>query len=141
MSNRPKWDDIWMQFAHMIAARSVDPRRKVGAVITTEDHSQVLALGYNGDYKGGPNIVLSTEPGQSGFIHAEVNALLKLNYNFQGKKIMYVTTQPCHHCACCCINAGIDEVVYGETYRDDSGLVVLQKAGVIVRRLKGDKNA
>ena len=32
---------------------------KSGAVIVTEDNSQVLAVGYNGNYSGGPNEVES----------------------------------------------------------------------------------
>lgn len=52
---RPSWDSIWMQFAKTIASRSIDPRFKVGAVITTFDNTQVLSVGYNGDEAGGAN--------------------------------------------------------------------------------------
>lgn len=135
-SVRPDWDDIWMTFADSIAQRSIDPRRKVGAVIVSENNSQVLALGYNGDYKGGPNAVLSSKPGESGCIHAEINALLKLDYNYPGKKRMYVTTMPCYLCASACINAGIDEVIYRDGYRDETGINILKAAGVIVRPFK-----
>ena len=64
----------------------MDPRFQVGAVIVTEDNTQVLAVGYNGDHRGGPNCVESTEPGQSGFIHAEINALIKCDFNNPKKK-------------------------------------------------------
>jgi deoxycytidylate deaminase len=36
-------------------------------------------------------------------------------------------------CAKAIVNAGINEVVYGEKYRDVSGLEILMSAGVIVR--------
>ena len=75
--NRPKWDSIWMDFAKSISKRSYDPRFQVGTCIVTEDNCQVLAIGYNGDQKGGHNKIESTEPGHSGFIHAEINALIK----------------------------------------------------------------
>ena len=81
MTTRPDWDEIWMRFAKSIAERSIDPRNKVGAVIVSEDNTQVLSMGYNGDHAGGPNEVDSLEPGQSGCIHAEINALIKLDYN------------------------------------------------------------
>jgi glycosyltransferase involved in cell wall biosynthesis len=84
---RPSWDFIWSSFASTIAQRSMDPNFKVGAVIVPEDNTGVLALGYNGDHKGGPNQRVSEEPGQSGFIHAEINALIKLDYNNPKKKI------------------------------------------------------
>jgi deoxycytidylate deaminase len=49
-----------------------------------------LAIGYNGNYAGGPNEVESTEPGMSGMLHAEINALIKLDYNNPNKKIKFV---------------------------------------------------
>ena len=77
MSERPTWNQVWMDFAKLISKRSYDPRHQVGAVVITEDNTQVLSVGYNGNYSGGPNEAESLEPGQSGMIHAEINALLK----------------------------------------------------------------
>ena len=74
------------------------------------------------------------EPGNSGMIHAEINALLKCDYNNRGEKIMYVTLSPCKMCAKAMINGGVKEVVYDEEYRDVSGLDLLKSAGVTVRR-------
>ena len=54
---RPTWDSIWMDFAHLISKRSYDPRYQVGAVIVTDDNTQVLSVGYNGNYAKGPNEV------------------------------------------------------------------------------------
>ena len=130
---RPSWDEIWMNFSKMISNRSCDPRYKVGAVIVSEDNCQVLAIGYNGNYAGGPNEVESIEPGSSGMIHAEINALLKLDYNNPKNKIMYLTLSPCRMCAKAIVNAGINEVVYNELYRDSSGLHILKDCGVKVR--------
>jgi dCMP deaminase len=131
--DRPSWDEVWMSMAETIAQRSYDPRHRVGAVVVSGDNAQVLALGYNGNYAGGPNHVESTEPGCSGMIHAEINALLKLDYNNPKRKVMYLTLSPCRQCAKCIINAGIDEVVYLQEYRDSSGLDVLRNAGVQIR--------
>ncbi len=133
-SDRPPWDEIWMDFAHSIARRSYDPRYQVGAVVVTQKNTQVLAVGYNGNYSGGPNEVESPEPGNSGMIHAEINALLKCDYNNRGKKIMYVTLSPCKMCAKAIINGGVKEVVYNEEYRDMSGIALLRSAGVTVRQ-------
>tara|TARA_B100000519_G_scaffold82753_1_gene71452 strand:- start:649 stop:1068 length:420 start_codon:yes stop_codon:yes gene_type:complete len=134
LDGRPEWDEIWMSFAHSIARRSYDPRHQVGAVVVSEKNTQVLAIGYNGNYSGGPNQVESQEPGNSGMIHAEINALLKCDYNNTGKKIMYVTLSPCRMCAKAIINGGVGEVVYDEEYRDLSGVELLKSAGVAVRR-------
>lgn len=129
---RPSWNSIWSDFAKIISQRSYDPRFKVGAVIVTEDNTQVLAVGYNGNHRGGKNVVDSEEPGKSGFIHAENNALIKMDYNNPKRKKMYVTLSPCLACAKLILNASIDEVFYLENYRDSSGVDLLREFGVTV---------
>jgi len=132
--DRPNWDDVWTNFATTIASRSYDPRYRVGAVVVTSDNTRVLAIGYNGNYSGGPNEPESLEPGMSGFIHAEINALLKLDYNNPQYKIMYVTLSPCRMCAKAIINAGISEIVYIKEYRDITSVNLLVDAGIVVRK-------
>ena len=132
--SRPAWDDVWMDFAKTIARRSYDPRHQVGAVVVTEDNCQVLSIGYNGNYAGGPNEVESTTPGESGMIHAEINALIKLDYNNPKNKKLYLTLSPCRACAKAIVNTGIAEVIYDEQYRDTSGIELLSAAGVTVRQ-------
>lgn len=132
---RPEWNNIWRDFVVSISKRSPDPKFQVGAVIVTEDNTQVLALGYNGDHKGGPNCRDSMDHGQSGFIHAEVNALIKMDYNNPKRKKMYVTHAPCPVCAKCIINAGIDEVYYLENYITLEGVDILKRAGINVKSL------
>ena len=133
-NDRPGWDEVWMRFARLIATRSYDPRHQVGSVIVTDTNTQVLAIGYNGNSSGGPNEVESTAPGHSGMIHAEINALIKLDYNNPNRKMMYLTLSPCRACAKAIINGGISEVVYGEAYRDTSGLDLLRSADIKVRQ-------
>jgi dCMP deaminase len=132
---RPKWDNIWKDFVVSIAERSPDPKFKVGAVIVTDDNTQVLALGYNGDHKGGPNQRDSMEHGQSGFIHAEVNALIKMDYNNPKDKKMYLTHAPCPVCAKCIINAGIKEVYYLDNYVTLEGVDILKSSHVSIKKL------
>jgi len=129
---QPDWQDTWIDFARLISKRSHDPRRKVGAVIVTSDNTQVLSIGYNGDWKGGPNKPVSLEPGESGFIHAEANALIKLDYNNPKEKHLYVTSSPCIDCARLIINAGIKRVIYDEQYRNIDGIELLKRANVTV---------
>lgn len=133
-SQRPTWDEVWSAMAHIISLRSLDPRTRVGAVIVTDDNTQVLAVGYNGDHRGGPNEVESHEPGQSGFIHAEINALIKCDFNHPKPRKMYLTISPCRLCAKAVVNGGIKEVIYKEKYRDESGLDILRQAGIVVRQ-------
>ena len=137
-TKRPEWDSIWMRMADLISERSIDPRSQVGAIVVTSDNTQVLSIGYNGNYSGGPNTVESLDPGESGLIHAEINALLKLDYNNPKSKLLYVNLSPCRDCAKAMVNAGIDEVIFKNEYRDMSGVEILINAGVIVRKIALD---
>tara|TARA_Y100000034_G_C6901859_1_gene417336 strand:+ start:3525 stop:3866 length:342 start_codon:yes stop_codon:yes gene_type:complete len=112
----------------------------VGAVVVTDDNTQVLAVGYNGNYSGGPNEAESTVPGESGMLHAEINALLKMDYNNPKNKKMYLTLSPCRMCAKAIINAGIDEVVYLEDYRDLSGIDLLRAADIKIGQFDPQRN-
>lgn len=132
--NRPSWDKIWMQMAETIAQRSHHTTFKVGALIVTSDNTQVLSLGYNGNATGMSNVTQSDVPGCSGLLHAEINALLKLDYNNPKDKIMYLTLSPCVNCAMAVINSGIKKIVYKEKYRDDSGIKMLQSVGIKIEQ-------
>ena len=133
--NRPSWDKIWMKMAETIAQRSHHPTFKVGAIIVTSDNTQVLSLGYNGNARGMSNVPQSDEPGCSGLLHAEINALLKLDFNNPKDKVMYLTLSPCENCAMAVINSGVKEVVYKEEYRDKTGINLLKCSRIKVRKI------
>jgi dCMP deaminase len=137
---RKSWDQVWMSMAKAVSERSYDPRLKVGAIIVSDDNTQLLSLGYNGNYSGGPNEPESVEPGQSGFLHAEINALIKCDFNFYKKKVLYVTHSPCRQCAKAIINGRISKVIYDIQYRDTSGLDILKSSGISVFSLKEAEN-
>jgi dCMP deaminase len=136
--NRPSWDKIWMTMAETISQRSHHPTFKVGALIITSDNTQVLSLGYNGNAAGLSNVPQSEVPGYSGLLHAEMNALLKMDYNCPKDKILYITLSPCEYCAMAIINSGIKKVIYKEEYRDVSGLNLLEQAGVKIENLNSN---
>jgi dCMP deaminase len=137
--NRPSWSKVWMTMSETVAKRSHHPTFKVGALIVTSDNTQVLSLGYNGNAAGLSNVPQSEEPGCSGLLHAEMNALLKLDYNNPKDKVMYLTLSPCENCAIAVINSGIKKVVYKEKYRDDTGIKMLISASVLVEQFNLNK--
>jgi dCMP deaminase len=123
-----------MQMAETIAQRSHHSTFKVGALIVTSDNTQVLSLGYNGNATGMSNVPQSEEPGCSGLLHAEINALLKLDYNNPKDKVMYLTLSPCEYCAMAIINSGIKKVIYKEKYRNNSGIKMLHRAEINIEQ-------
>jgi len=127
---------VWSSFASTISQRSTDPKIKVGCVIVPFDNTGVLSLGYNGDHKGGSNERESNDTGFSGFIHVEINALIKMDFNNPKDKKMYLTHSPCKMCAKAIINANIKEVNYIEEYKSDTtGIDLLVKHGVKVNKI------
>jgi dCMP deaminase len=135
MIHRPKWDETWMDMAYVISRRSVDPAYKVGCIVVSDDNQRIMSSGYNAMERGGPNEVASLERGMSETVHAEMNALIKLNFDSTCRRRMYVTLSPCRACARAIVNAGIDEVIYDDVYRGNNcGLAILRARGIVVRQ-------
>jgi dCMP deaminase len=136
---RPKFTDIYMDLAKQIAERSDCFNRSVGCVIASLDNERVLSIGYNGGAKGSsetcsskPSIGFQIGTSRCQCVHAEMNALNKLNYNDPSPKRLFVTLSPCILCAKLIVNANIDEVVYLEEYKDSSGIFILEEAAIKV---------
>jgi len=127
------WDELWLSVADLVSKRSVDQKLKVGCIIVSIDNTRVLSLGYNGDEKGGPNARESMESGKSGFIHAEINALIKSDFNSIDHKKMYITHSPCIMCSKAIINAGIKEVYFKKVY-DLYAIEFLNKYIPVIKR-------
>lgn len=134
MFDRPSWKEIWMNVAELMAKRSHHPTFKVGAIVTSNDNTQILSVGYNGNEAGGENEPESCEPGMSGLLHAEINCLLKMDYNNPKDKTMWLTLSPCQQCAKAIVNSGIKNVIYRDEYRDNRGLEILLKSGIKVEK-------
>lgn len=121
--------------AVMWSCRSPVERMKVGAVITSNDMKRILSIGYNGVASGLPHNHIRPNPGDSGTIHAEVNALAMADCTIPNK-IMFCTHSPCETCAQLIVNAGFECVYYLEVYRDLIGIGILETCGVKCKKLK-----
>lgn len=122
--------ELFMRFAEQLSVLSTCERLQVGCVITNENMTQVLAIGYNGNARGLPNRCdHPDQPGNCGCIHAEMNALLKVDGSIQNK-VAFVSHSPCVMCAKAMANANVGTVIYGELYRDESGAALLGKLGI-----------
>lgn len=109
---------VFMNIAKQISSLSYDDKFKVGSVIITDDFREICSMGYNGNYKGGPNERDSLETGKSGFLHSEENALLHLSkpYELREKLVLICTHLPCPMCAKRIVNSGIKMVIFNEMY-------------------------
>lgn len=116
------------RLARQMAALSTCKRLRVGCAIVSAKLERVMAVGYNGPPAGLPNESCRDEVGACGCVHAEANAISKLEGGFG---VMHVTRSPCAHCAGMIVNSRrVAAVVYGEAYRDPTGVEVLRACGV-----------
>ena len=125
---RPDFETIYMQLAFLLAQRSTCKRLQVGTVITSQDYRKVLAVGYNGNASGLPNICDRSEPGNCGCLHSEENAVINCDSPRDLKKIVFVTHHPCVYCAKRLINLGnVTKVYYKNIYRNTSSKELFAK--------------
>ncbi len=126
-------DERYLRMAGIWAENSYCRRRKVGALVVKD--KMIISDGYNGTPSGFENVCEDeNDVTKSYVLHAEANAITKLarsSNNSEGSTL-YVTAAPCIECAKLIIQAGIKRVVYGETYRLDEGVRLLQGAGIEV---------
>lgn len=126
---------IMIRLADDLRKLSTDKDVQFGCVIFPLDCSAVDGIGYNGmpagidDLPRGP---LDT-PGGSGYCHAEMNALTKMNVRSAGPSLLFVHRTPCMRCAGQIINARkIVGIIHEEPYEADkgAGLRLIGQAGI-----------
>ncbi|HBN47163.1 MAG TPA: CMP deaminase [Prevotella sp.] len=126
-----KLDERYLRMAHIWAENSYCKRRKVGALVVKD--KMIISDGYNGTPSGFENVCEDDNNITKPYVlHAEANAITKLarSSNNSDGSTLYVTASPCIECAKLIIQAGIKRVVYGEKYRLDDGIRLLQRAGI-----------
>jgi dCMP deaminase len=108
--------------ALVIASQSHDIHTKVAALLIDPKTLAVMAEGYNGFIRGGPDDKLpTTRPEKYDYIvHAETNLLC--NAVRSGVKtdgcIVYCTLSPCTKCIRMLWQAGISEFYFKDKYKD-----------------------
>ena len=134
-----------MAISTQVAGRSTCLRRHTGAVLVKD--RRILASGYNGTPRGLKHceevgclreqrgIASGTHHELCRGIHAEQNAVIQAALHgiaIEGATI-YTTHEPCSLCAKILINAGVLDIVYGESYPDPLSAELLGEAGIVPR--------
>ena len=138
MSNdkQKTYDLAYLKMARTWGELSHCHRKKVGALIVKD--RMIISDGYNGTPSGFENSCEDEDNYTKWYVlHAEANAILKVAASTQScvGATLYLTLSPCRECSKLIHQAGIKRVVYSKTYKDDSGLIFLKKAGVILNKL------
>jgi len=109
---------------------------KVGCMALRKDFSKIASFGYNGSYSGAKdNPETGTEedslvPGESGFIHAEVNMIAKFKEYDPEKYIILLTLSPCKMCTKILVNAGFKHIYWMDEYRDMDHLQIFNQCKI-----------
>ncbi|VAV86132.1 dCMP deaminase [hydrothermal vent metagenome] len=129
-----KYDKAYLRMAEEWGKLSYCNRKQVGAIIVKD--RMIISDGYNGTPTGFENICEDEEGYTKWYVlHAEANAILKVAASTQScmGATLYITLSPCQECSKLIHQAGIVRVVFSKTYRDNSGLQFLKKAGIDVK--------
>lgn len=124
-------DHRYLRMARIWAENSYCKRRQVGALLVKD--GAIISDGYNGTPSGFENVCEDDNNVSKPYVlHAEANAITKIARSSQNSDgaTLYVTASPCIDCAKLIIQSGIRRVVYGENYRLDDGIRLLQRAGI-----------
>lgn len=145
--SEPTQRDRWlMDLAKVVSQRGTCSRLQVGVVFSRR--GRVISTGYNGAPSGLPHCnhicncfgspeceaQCNSQQPCTEAEHAERNAIAfaaRHGVALEGTE-MHVTHMPCLACAMSIINAGIETVVYDNSYRDFSGVELLELAGITV---------
>jgi dCMP deaminase len=132
-----KYDIAYLRMAQEWAKLSYCQRRQVGALIVKD--RMIISDGYNGTPSGFENKCEDAEGLTQWYVlHAEANAILKVagsTHSCQGATL-YLTLSPCKDCSKLVHQAGIKRLVYKHSYKDNSGLNFLRKAGVELEQIE-----
>lgn len=133
---KQKLINAYMETAEVFAKLSTAKRLKVGAIIVKDQ--RIISIGYNGTPEGWCNNCEdehnNTKPE---VIHSEMNCINKLAKSTESgeNSIMFITHSPCIDCAKSIYGAGIKEVFFKNSYRDNSGIIFLEKCGIKVNQI------
>ena len=141
-----KFQKAHMNVAEVYSKLSSAERLQVGCVIVKDN--TIIGIGYNGMPSGWSNVCEMEVPDTtSGFngtstksvtrpevLHAESNAIAKLAKSTESGEdaTMFITCSPCIECAKLIYQAGIKEVYYAESYRNDDGVNFLSKCKDVI---------
>ena len=132
-----KYDVAYLKMATEWGKLSYCKRKQVGALIVKD--KMIISDGYNGTPTGFENVCEDEEDHTKWYVlHAEANAILKVASSTQSCRgaTLYITMSPCRECSKLIHQSGIKRLVYVDRYKDDEGLLFLERAGVEIVHIK-----
>lgn len=132
-----KYDKAYLKMAQSWSTLSHCSRKQVGAIIVKDE--MIISDGYNGTPAGFDNCCEDDDGNTQWYVlHAEANAILKVAKSTNNCKgaTLYLTLSPCKDCSKLVLQAGINRVVFKDSYKDTAGIDFLKNAGVEIIQLE-----
>jgi dCMP deaminase len=133
--------ELYIEVARLFSKRATCLRGQVGAALVHD--KRIIATGYNGppenvEHCSEHKCDLSKPCTHS--VHAEANliAFCAKHGIATNNSAIVITTCPCKKCSELIIQSGISMVVYDSDYRDDSGIALLEEAGILLIKYAPD---
>ena len=136
-----RYDKAYLRMATEWGKLSHCSRKQVGAIIVKG--RMIISDGFNGTPTGFENYCEDDDGYTKWYVlHAEANAILKVAASTQScrEATLYITLSPCKECSKLIHQAGIKRVVFINSYKDDSGIKFLEKAGVEINQIQEISN-
>lgn len=128
--------DTFAKVIEDISQLSNASTKKVACMALHKHFTKIASFGYNGSYMNAPiNPITGTEeeslePGQSGFIHAEVNMIAKFRESNPEDYMVLLTLSPCKMCTKILVNSGFKYIFWIEDYREQEHLHIFDECGI-----------
>ena len=128
--------DTFSKVIEDISLLSNASTKKVACMALHKHFTKIASFGYNGSYMNAPTNPItgteeeSLEPGQSGFIHAEVNMIAKFRESNPEDYIVLLTLSPCKMCTKILVNSGFKYIFWIEDYREQEHLHIFDECGI-----------
>jgi len=135
-------DYRYLRMARIWAENSYCKRRQVGALLVKD--KMIISDGYNGTPSGFENNCEDEDFKTKPYVlHAEANAITKVakSNNSSENATLYVTSSPCLECSKLIIQAGIDRVVFSDSYRLNDGIDLLKRASIEIVQIDLESNS
>lgn len=160
MSERPSWDQTFIEILHVIAKRSCCVKYQISAILVRD--KQIISMGYNGTFPGKSECMqhwldyhrkhieepyeswivsekfrqIHSEWSKNNELHAESNVLSAISKKeIMPMDVLYTMYAPCENCAKLIVYHGIKNVKYIHDYSRPDGINILRDNGINVTKL------
>lgn len=111
-------------------------KKHVACIVCDKDLQQIYSIGINGTARGYKKDCLCVTNSKYSCVHAEANALIKLQTTVPNK-VLICSLMPCSQCASMIVNepGGFDAVLWIDDWKEHGAVGIFEDAGIHAGKL------